>query len=1232
MGRTNRPKALPRRGRLLDLLMMASIAPATHGSLFSPNPIPTPALDTAPLGRMGIVGDFAGLSLYEFEGQSEELPSTNGADTLLTSLPNGLFHSIASTDATVQAMCVFGSSVIIGGNFTSVNGTESPAVAALDLTTGSLSPLAGINGEVNSLLCDNDAGMVYAGGSFRAADSTNAITWVSSGNWASLPFAGFNGPVTSITKASNGHIVFGGKFSGLGNTSTTATPDSEAINLSTAVVQGFQSTTAAGFGNASNIICNTNGETGAGSSWLLLDNTPGAWRAEFGFGFVPTKLRLRNTRQPDHGTKTWRMTALPLNGIMNFTYVDPASGQNTSCTSECPLSNDPKIDFQDFFFVNPIRMNALRIDILEWYGKGAGLDGVQIFQDALIAHAINDFNTPACSNTTAPARATATGPWRVTASGQSNSKYLSADYNPSQGGNPPEVVFFPPITESGSYDVVVYTPGCIVDGTCLNRGQVEIISNFLPNNPPPTTLFQTNDFDKYDTIFSGQVDVTTGSFRPSVTLRPVPNQSLQQGANDQVVVAQAVSVWLNNSTSSGLNGLFEYDPTQATISDDEIQKSKFVKLSTKFARNSAVSALSTTGTITYIGGNFSSDGQDNIASISSTEENPVSLAGGGLNGAVTNLHLADNGTLFVGGAFTTSQDGAVKNLNRIATYDTAAKSWSPVGGGVDGPVRKIVPMVFNMTGFSEKVIAISGDFKKLLPFGENAETEVEGFAVWVQSRGNWLQNLQGAVPLLQGSLTASLLGLDNGTALYAGSLSAQALRANGAATLASTVGNFPVNIRPDTTTTVNSTPQRANILESVNTTYGVAAGAFYKDNGRNITILAGHFTAKATDNSNIQNLVLIDGGNSDAVTGLPQGVSSNSTFLALATQSNTLFAGGKVNGTAGGSTVNGVLAYDLEGKSFGRQPPALVGSDVTVSTILVRPDTTDVFVGGAFTSAGSLPCPALCVFSTTSNQWSRPGFSLAGKTRTMIWSSNTVLVAGGEFTINGTTHYLASFDAPTSTWSVFPGSVNIPGPVDAITIATGDGNQLWIAGTASDGKSYLMKFDGQGWTEASVSLHDSTIIRGLQMYKLKDSHSDTTSVPNDLVLMLTGSIGIPGFGTASAALFDGASIRPYVLSTGANGKAGVMSKVFVENPSAFFTSSESGMPLGFIVLIALAISLGLMLIIVVAGLALDRYRKKREGYIPAPSSMLDRGNGMQRIPPHELLDSLNKGRPGAPHV
>ena len=74
------------------------------------------------------------------------------------------------------------------------------------------------------------------------------------------------------------------------------------------------------------------------------------------------------------------------------------------------------------------------------------------------------------------------------------------------------------------------------------------------------------------------------------------------------------------------------------------------------------------------------------------------------------------------------------------------------------------------------------------------------------------------------------------------------------------------------------------------------------------------------------------------------------------------------------------------------------------------------------------------------------------------------------------------------------------------------------------------------------------------------------------------------------------------------------------------------MPVGFIVLIGLAISLGLILLLVAAGVLMDRIRKKRDGYVPAPTSMVDRDNGIQRIPPQDLLEGLGRTGPGAPQV
>jgi hypothetical protein len=68
------------------------------------------------------------------------------------------------------------------------------------------------------------------------------------------------------------------------------------------------------------------------------------------FGYRPTRLRLRNTHFDGRGTKTFRLVGLPIDGIMNFTYVDPTTGATLSCDATCPLSNDTSIEYQVYPF------------------------------------------------------------------------------------------------------------------------------------------------------------------------------------------------------------------------------------------------------------------------------------------------------------------------------------------------------------------------------------------------------------------------------------------------------------------------------------------------------------------------------------------------------------------------------------------------------------------------------------------------------------------------------------------------------------------------------------------------------------------------------------------------------------------------------------------------------------------------------------------------------------------
>lgn len=1218
-----------------SLLAAAALAPQAATAI-SFTPAPQPNLDLSQLGRVALAGDFTGISLYQFEEQNEQPFSTNGSEALLARMPNGAFAPIVKTDATIRTMCPFINNgamagVVVGGNFTSLGTMQSAAIALFNPNTSQVTPLSGLSGEVNSILCDPDSNTVYVGGNFVGANSTNAIAWVGTQGWTNLPFAGFNGPVTSITKASNGHIIFGGSFTGLGNASTPTISDGQVINLSSATITSGSSTEAQGFSDPKNIVCKTGVADGAGNTWLLRDQSPGFWRASFGFGFRPTKLRLWNTHQDGRGTKTWRFTALPINGIMNFTYIDPATNRNASCTSECPLSNDKAVPFQDFRFVNVIGMNEFRIDISDWYGSGGGLNGVELFEDDIFAYAINDFNEPACANSAFASAATSTGPWTVTPSHQSTSQYLTAQLSGPITNTSASIVFSPDIKETGKYAISLYTPGCLQDNTCSSRGQVLVSGQMTadggPNgtiNPKRIPTYQTNNFDKYDQIYTGYIDASSSSFRPRVTMTPLEGQSL----TSMTFVAQKVGFTLVESTG-GLNGLFEYDPTQAAVNTSEFANSVFDKTGSSFTAGSAVNVLATSGDVTYVGGNFSSDTAKNILAINSKDSSTRALDGG-LNGEVMAMYL--NGTnLFVGGSFSGTRDGSTQGLKNVAVYDTSKNSWGPLGAGVDGRVRKVVPLTMNITGTSpEVVISITGDFNELSAFGSNPAVAANGFGVWVPSQGNWLRNLQLPVGSVDGILSSAILTVPGGDALYGGSVSSSALGSNGAVTLDNTLGRLPVAIQASTPSTGLS--KRASLFNS--SLSGVVTGTFDLNNNRNITILAGHFTAKATNGSTINNLLFINATNdNNTVTGLGPQVSEHSTFVAVAVQGDNLFAGGNVSGTVNGATVRGLVSFNLATNSFNSQPPALSGGDTTVSAIAVRPSTADFYVGGSFRSAGSLQCPGVCVFSTASGQWNPPGQNLDGSVNCLMWASDSKLIAGGNLTVNNTAATnLAVYDPSKTTWDSFPDASELPGPVDVLTAASSDGNQVWVAGTSSsNGSVYLMKHDGSKWTSAGESLLPGTNIRGLQILSLTKNHDSTPIVDANQALLLTGSIVLPAFGSASAVLFNGTTFEPFALTTNAGSSAGSLAHMFSERQN-FFSSDEHHLALGFVVLIGLAVALGLILLIVVAGIFLDRLRKKREGYIPAPTSMYDRGSGMARIPPEQLFGDVGRGGAQRPQL
>jgi hypothetical protein len=664
-----------------------------------------------------------------------------------------------------------------------------------------------------------------------------------------------------------------------------------------------------------------------------------------------------------------------------------------------------------------------------------------------------------------------------------------------------------------------------------------------PRGPVSTQIYQTNMFDKYDSIFLGSVDACSSSFRPSVTITPqvVPGQQMK-------VVASRVKFQLISSTG-GLNGLFEYDPNKAVV-DTDFSTSDIDRAGTDLNEGATITALEVHDSVMYVGGNFSTSTYENIMSFSNGKAS--SLPDGGLNaGVVAMLDLGD--LLYVGGNFTDTSQGGFEGLSRIAGYSFSKKAWQSLGAGVNGQVITVAPLPLNITvGQPETTtIALGGNFDQIAAFGNNPSISVDGLAVWVPSKNNWLQNIDTEHPSLNGKVVASTNNPKNVT-LIAGTLSSSGWALSGTASLSSSNGNLelgqiPVKIQPQQAQ--SSVQKRA--LGNRNIT-GVATGYYYENGGRNITCFGGHFTAITTNGSMAHNLVILNGSNHDTVVGMNGGLYSDSVILSIEAQGDILFAGGIVSGQIDGTTVEGIVSYDLLGAEYtSTQPPALAGDDVVVNAISPRPDTTEIYVGGNFNSAGSLDCTGLCMYETATSQWYRVGSAFSGNVEALAWGTKDKLIVAGNLTLANNDTTMAEYDAKTEEWTEIKGASSLPGPVSVLCQGSSDATQFWVAGQAANGSSFLVKYDGSTFIPVGDVFGKQTTIRGLQILSLTASHGNTDLIDKNHVLLLTGQLELPSFGNASAALFNGTDFTPFILSSTQDGQAGSMAKLIASQEKFF---------------------------------------------------------------------------------
>jgi hypothetical protein len=153
---------------------------------------------------------------------------------------------------------------------------------------------------------------------------------------------------------------------------------------------------------------------------------------------------------------------------------------------------------------------------------------------------------------------------------------------------------------------------------------------------------------------------------------------------------------------------------------------------------------------------------------------------------------------------------------------------------------------------------------------------------------------------------------------------------------------------------------------------------------------------------------------------------------------------------------------------------------------------------------------------------------------------------------------IATYNPKAQTWSVVNGTSpsTIPGPITTLCASKEDGSRYWVAGQSSDGSAFLSFYDGSSFHPVTGIFSTKTIVRGIQILVLKEDHGDSNLLDRDQVLLITGQLQLPNFGSASAALFNGTNLTPFILSKTVGGKPGSISELFTENKNTFSSGGK----------------------------------------------------------------------------
>ncbi|KAG0143087.1 hypothetical protein CROQUDRAFT_81484 [Cronartium quercuum f. sp. fusiforme G11] len=1079
-----------------------------------------PSIDWSALGNVGLIGSFSAISIYNSSNNSTSNKFDSSSSTLLSIDPTtNSLTSIAKTNqgGQIHSICHIPNSnkLVIGGSFKSLNSVNTLSnIAIYDPTLNSTSQIYsldhGLDGPVYTINCDVDQNLIWIGGSFNhplglSSDQLksfgpNIITWsINTSSFKPVPFVGLNGPVWSIYHSiskSGKSLILGGSFSILLNSNsnlnhyTLSSSSNQAaqkagapinftslgsslspISLNQASVSAQPSSTKSGYNSPQNVFCPKDVD-GPGTSWQVQSPFETAlFTVTLDRAVQAGGIRLGNSYADGGSTHGFQVVSIPDNTVLQLTHVDPITNLITTCQTNCTLTRDFAIPYQDFLFPTGTSLTGFQIVINSKYGNVAGLHLVQLLSIGNIAYAVNKLNPTnqtTCSlglgATGGISSSTAQGDWKEVSTNANITGTIKPvlTSNVPIGTTPengPSLVWSIYVSQSGVYDVSVYVPGCQNMNDCDSRTSVDVMVQPVGSGPITTTVDQRNRLDASVVVYNGTLTASALNGGLTVTMKLA---NTVQGAN-VVMVADEVIIRAHssNGTTNGIlsHGLFEYvlegsgafGDGSGNVNDTTLNAVSTVvplqlntptaidTLGTRLGSNVTVKSLVNDQSTTFVSG----DGFN-----LSTPSSSITIPNAGLDGSVISTVIS-GGYVYAAGNFSSTIDRTVLNLQGLARWKFSEinTTWESLGNsGLAGQLTKL-SVIDNLVYATSTGVSGAG-------------LNGRSLAVYDPSKSTWVTTSGG---LIVGNVTA-ITGTSKIVYLAGNIVGAASIATPGSGALISTGDKVPklspFGFQMNQTATIQQTAEDAHLVvgaagltkrwlhsnsfddlimsssslnrrQVLNTSTGassnndssssslpfafsstssatILAGAFWTDSK---SILGGRFVTN-TNPSLVNNIGIYD-QSTGLLTPLNGTKQLQGEVMTLKVINNTVWVGGTFISPSG---KNGLDTYDLMTGQWSNtimpSPISYPNTNVSIRAITSRSSGNEIIVAGSFNMMGSLPCQSICLRSTTNAQWQSLGTGLKGLVNSIDFSgkNKNVLVAGGSFTIDGATVRVAKWD------------------------------------------------------------------------------------------------------------------------------------------------------------------------------------------------------------------------------